>query len=142
QPLVARLAVEVGEALQARHRDGAFAPLVRAEHRRLELLPRFRLDVLQRQLALPADVAYATPDFLAIAEGVTVLAHAAILPDTDAPSTHGPDQPRTQRRQHDAGRHRGRLGSQDVPAQPDHREPTGPFLVAPPAFGADENDWV
>ena len=42
QQLVDRHVVEAGQPLQARHRDGPLAPLVGAEHRRLELLARGR----------------------------------------------------------------------------------------------------
>ena len=55
QQLVGRDLVDLGEAQQPRHRDRALAPLVRAEHRRLELEARARLDVVQRQTFLAAD---------------------------------------------------------------------------------------
>ena len=55
QQLVGRDLVDLGEAQQPRDRDRALAALVRAEHRRLELETRTRLDVVQRQTLLPAD---------------------------------------------------------------------------------------
>ena len=55
QQLVHRHAVEAGQALEAGHRDGPLAPLVGAEHRRLELVLGGRLDLLERQALLPAD---------------------------------------------------------------------------------------
>ena len=55
QQLVGRDLVDLGEAQQPRHRDRPLAPLVGAEHRRLELQVRARLDVVERQALLPAD---------------------------------------------------------------------------------------
>ena len=55
QQLVRRDLVDLGEAQQAGHGDRPLAPLVRAEHRRLELEVRARLDVVQREPLLAAD---------------------------------------------------------------------------------------
>ena len=48
QQLVGRDLVDLGEAQQPRHRDRPLAPLVRAEHRRLELEARPCLDVVPK----------------------------------------------------------------------------------------------
>ena len=63
--------VELGEAEQPRHRDRPLAPLVGAEHRRLELLVGACLDVVERQALLPAD----RPQALADVPSVHVFHH-------------------------------------------------------------------
>src|ERR1700690_2585237 len=49
QELVGRHFIDLGQPEQAGHRDGPLAPLVRTEHRRLELEARPRLHVVKRQ---------------------------------------------------------------------------------------------
>ena len=61
EELVDRDVVELGQALQPRHRDGALAPFVGAQHRRLELLIRHGLDGLQGEAHLLAHGAQARP---------------------------------------------------------------------------------
>ena len=55
QELVGWDAVELGEAQEPRHRDRAFAALVGAEDRGLELLVGARLDVVERKSLLSAN---------------------------------------------------------------------------------------
>src|ERR1019366_3053357 len=52
---------ELGQALQSRHRDGALASFIGAQHRCLELLIRHGLDGLQREAHLFAHGAQARP---------------------------------------------------------------------------------
>src|SRR5581483_11898939 len=70
QELVDGHLVEAGEALQPRYRDRTLAPLVRAEHRRLELLSRPGFDVLQREALLAANRPEALADLAAVASRV------------------------------------------------------------------------
>ena len=67
EQLIDRDPVETGQALQPGHRDGPLAPLVGAQHRRLELLVRLGLDLLERQALLAADTAQALADLAAVA---------------------------------------------------------------------------
>ena len=62
EELVGGHAIELREPEEPGHRDGTLTPLVRAEHRRFELLVRPRLDVVQRQALLAADRAQPFPD--------------------------------------------------------------------------------
>ena len=55
QQLVDRHPVELGQAVEPRQRERPLAAFVGPEHRRLELLLRLRLDVVQRQPLLLAD---------------------------------------------------------------------------------------
>ena len=64
--LIDRNPVEAGQALQARHRDGPLPTLVGAQHRRLELLMRLGLDLLERKSLLPADHPQAIADLAAV----------------------------------------------------------------------------
>ena len=73
QQLVDRHVVEAGQALEPGHRDGPLAPLVGAEHRRLELLLRGRLDLLQRQPLLPPDGAQPLADLATVRGRVVAL---------------------------------------------------------------------
>ena len=62
QQLVRRDLVDLGEAQEPRHGDGALTALVGAEHARLELETAPRLDVVQRESLLAADRAQTLPD--------------------------------------------------------------------------------
>ena len=55
QELIGRNLVDLGQAQEAGNGDRPLAPLVRAEHRRLEFQARARFDVVERQTFLPAD---------------------------------------------------------------------------------------
>ena len=66
QELVDGHAIEPGETLEPRHRDGPLAPFVGTEHRRLELLVGRGLDVLQRQSLLSPDQPEPLPDLAAV----------------------------------------------------------------------------
>ena len=72
QQLIDRHVVEPGQALEPGHRDGPLAPLVGPEHRRLELLVRGRLDLLERQALLAADGPQALADLPAVARSLSV----------------------------------------------------------------------
>src|SRR5690606_21465757 len=81
-------------ALEAGHRDGPLAPLVGAEHRRLELLLRGCLDVLEREVLLPADGPQPAPHLHGVGprlRGVVEFAHLPVVPPEDGPV--GPARP-------------------------------------------------
>ena len=80
QQLVGRHPVQLGQAEEARHRDGAFTPFVGAEHRRLELLVGARLHVVERQALLAADRPQAFADMPSVHAFHRVPSHASLAP--------------------------------------------------------------
>ena len=170
EQLIDRHRVEASEALETGNGDRPLAPFVGAEHRRLELLARRGLDVLERKPLLAPNCPKPLADLATVSGRILelfVLWHGVPLPlgSPTAALTRCPPQPgnlngtaypgqspsvavdrfeecRAQSGQGRTGHNGGGFGPQYGRPEADHRQTRAPLTLGPPALGTDEKDGV